>query len=676
MSTPTFTESQERVVRHDHGNTVVLAVAGAGKTTVMTHRAARLCREAVVTSSERILMVTFTAKAAKSMKDKLRTLSPGNLVEARTFHSFCFRILREFDERFTVEDCLLGEKEAWKQSNWAESVIKDLRLDKRVVTPRDVISLVDSCKVRGVHPDHIHDADCPLARQLSEHEKDVYSTYTVYQKKARKFDFADMLVYCFDLLRRDEGVRRICQSAYEQVMVDEYQDTDPVQEMVLEMVGGCPRPTLKEEIQVPEKSPTVMVVGDDDQSIYGFRHAEPEFILNFQLKWGADAVFMEENFRSHAQVLGVANKLIGHNTVRHEKVLRPVVGDNGKVVVFADPDESRSVIDEIRRLRQDEELPWGDFTVLYRTNAQSCMFESRLTDEGIPYVCHGQREGFYGMPEVKALVCYLRLFTDPEDFDSLKYVWNRPKRYLRNDMLTKAKEVCEGHDAVAILQEACDQNRRQASRIAQISRAVEKGVADCKAGRRPFDVLEELVIDLDYENWLHEVEKTTNKPFEDLEKLVEQVLEDAHGRDTIPAFLHHVNRVIENAKKQAQGDAVQLMTLHRSKGLEFPVVFLVGMVPDYVPHPRGDVEEERRLAYVGATRAIRRLYVCTQRSNPSPFLKEMGLEIPPMQQEIPVLPGTPQETTEEDVRFVLDDAALGESSEDPLSTDGPKGGLP
>lgn len=647
-SNPDFTDSQTRIIEHNKGNAAVLAVAGAGKTTVMTYRAERLIKEGLVELNDddqhRLLMVTFTKKAAESMKNKLRSLAPEANATLRTFHSFCYLVLREFDPRFKVKDCLLSEREEWMPTQWAEMVIKTLRLS-RDTKPADIIKIVDSCKVRGIHPDHIYDADCPLAKKISEHDKQVYSCYAGLQAKKKKFDFSDLIVYCFDLLRRDSDIRDAVRGWYDHIMVDEYQDTDPCQEMILEMIGGCPHPTLKDEIEViPEAyRPTVMVVGDDDQSIYGFRHAEPEFIINFREKWDATAYFMEENFRSYSPILMTANQLIANNTVRIQKRLKPVTGDAGDVVVLAHLDEARGVLEEVRRLREEENLDWGRIAILYRTNAQSCLYESYFTEESIPYVCIGQKEGFYGMTPVKTMLSYLRLIVDPENISALEYIWNRPTRYLKKEILMQAKEMASGEGVLSIIEEAIDQAGHNSWRLTRL-RDVMKTLFTMK-DQTPLSIIQWLRSELDFDDWLRELSQRTNTTADDILQVVDRMLDDARRHDTISEFLEHVNRVIANTKKQEAGNAIQLMTLHRSKGLEFDVVFFSGVVRDLVPHPHGDLEEERRLAYVGVTRAIRRLYICTNEHNVSPFVQEMGLQLPNRAISVPEL----RPLTDEDV---------------------------
>lgn len=897
------TDSQQQAINHNDGNMVILAVAGSGKTFAMVQRAARLVRERVVVNSQRILMVTFTNKAAENMISRLDDLCPGHQIEARTFHSFCFRVLREFDRRFAKQDVILDDSKAWMKTVWAETVMDEMGLSGDT-KPSDIIRIVEDCKARGVHPDHIFDNDL-LSNQLDEHEKTVYAIYDREQRKRGKFDFSDMEVYCFDLLRRNPSVRRQVQAAYLQIMVDEYQDTSPVQELILEMIGGCPNPTLP-EFGVPDVHPTVVVVGDDDQcqpgdtkvalpggdtiplknldprehklvsydiqhstcvgvaragrgfekasrqydgplatltaggrrtrvtsthkcvvrfnetyrtedrwvtylmrrrdnyrvgwcklrrednvfhprvrmnledadalwilqvhdnaadaslmesrisyaygisqmpfvqprgadhytqerldrfwdqacqdkkeeidrltsdftlnlnyptcqrgdantsgktvhtipacnvlsglmevplfvgtkiphwetvtvtwnrwigevfsldvtgtetyvadgiithnSIYGFRRAIPQFIINFQEKWDASAIFMEENFRSHQQILDVANRLISVNKDRVGKQLKPMIGRSGSVVVMASDDHSLTVLEELQRLRLEDDIAWDQVAILYRTNAQSCMFESRFTEANIPYICLGQRDGFYGMTEVKTLIAYLRLFVDPDNFEALRYVWNRPTRFLKNDMLMSAKAGSDSPSALDILEGAESLAGRNHWKVHQLRQTIERGIEDVESGMAPFDVLDRLIADIDYREWLTTVSEKTGKSMQDLEQLADRVLEDAYGRKTVGEFLEHVNRVIENSRKKERGDAVKLMTLHRSKGLEFPIVFFVGMTKDFIPHPKCvDREEERRLTYVGCTRAERRLYCVTSPINQSPFLAEMGLTVP------------------------------------------------
>jgi len=613
-----FTESQTAAINHSKGNAVVLAVAGAGKTTVMTHRAAKLASSDFL-NPPGILMLTFTKKAAEEMASRVVALSTSSAkIEARTFHSWCFRVLKQFHKSFQNNDCMMDERDEWRLSAWADSLIKKLRLG-REVKAADVIKKVDGIKSLGCFPGRIRSHTDPICSQLSEDQKDLYESWWALQSAHKKFDFSDLVTHTLELLRSNKEVRERVASHYQYVMVDEYQDTDPGQEMILELICNCPRPT----VGAPIKGADIMVVGDDDQSIYAFRNAVPRFIIDFQLKWGAKPFFLEENFRSHSQILQVANNLIGKNVVRVKKSLKSVIGSEGEVTLVSSIDEGPEIIRYMSHLMTDGSKP-RDFAVLYRTNAQSCLLESTFTDAAIPYVCEGnQREGFYGIPEVKTLLNYLRVIHDRSDFEALQYIWNRPTRYLRREDLVTAKKNANSDSALDILEAAEEEAGKNKWRVSQLRNILENGMrSDTPVNTR----LETLIAALEYDHWLRSIAENGRRDFDDLSACVDQMVNDGRRHPKLSGFINHADLMIENAKKQDRGDAVRLMTLHRSKGLEFPNVFFVGFNSDYVPHPKGEVEEERRLAYVGITRAIKNLVIISKPGKESKFLNDLGLQ--------------------------------------------------
>lgn len=609
-SNPNFTESQQQAINHYGSHCVVAAVAGAGKTTTLTHRVRNLVDNHQI-DSDRILLITFTKAAAKSMKERLNEVVPGHKAHVATFHSFCFKWLREFDPRWKQAGVILDpEREKWKADKWAAETVKKLRLGHSI-KPTDVRRIVDSAKSRGVHPERLEET---AAGVLDPQDMAIFRTYSAFARAENRFELADIQVYFWDLIESNEGVRSFITACYDEIMVDEYQDTDICQDRILQLI-------VTGDVKL-------MVVGDDDQSVYSFRHTTPQLIIDFHETWGGTAIHMEENFRSQAQILECANALIQHNEVRIPKTLRPVVGDQGHVEVVTDQPMVLAVLERIRALRE-EGFNWGDIAILYRTNAESGIFESVFTDNDIPYICASQREGFFGIPEVKTLISYLRMFEDNENTFALKFIWNRPKRFLRNDILKDAQDAAIDTDIQSVLGAAINRNPRSAAQLRDVQSIVEQGTDMVADGSSASDILDWLIGRLQYPKWLRELAETTNRPIEDLEQITERVLEDSAGRGGLDKYLRHVDKVIENSKKQEAGDAVLLTTLHKSKGLEWPVVFFSDLVKDMVPHPRcPDVNEERRLAYVGVTRAMYKLYICTSAREPSPFVAEMGLTIP------------------------------------------------
>lgn len=608
-----FTESQQNAVNFSGSNAVVLAVAGAGKTTVMTHRAARL-------KNSKVLLLTFTKKAAQQMHDRLRALlNEEPRAEIRTFHSWCYAFLRRVDPRFAAADCLMTEQDEWRLTTWAEAIIKSLRLP-RTTKPAEIISKIDSIKSKGCFPARINDAADPICGQLDDEAREMYSLWWSHQSKFGKFDYSDLITHTLEKLRSDSRVRSTTAVSYDYVMVDEYQDTDPGQEMILELICSCPKPTVGKPIRGAE----IMVVGDDDQSIYSFRNAIPKFIIDFQKKWNAATFFLEENFRSHEQILSTANRLIGKNITRVKKTLKPIVGKDG-IVSYVEPDDEGGYI-ATRVLEYCQDKRYSDVAVLYRTNAQSCLLESAFTDLGIPYECDGnQREGFYGIPEVKTLLSYLRLVHDNTNFEALQYVWNRPTRFLTRDDLLKAKRSCGSDSVIDILENAAQGAGRNSWKVNGL-RGIIQNLSGSKT--QPVErILATLRGALEYSHWLKELSDKGRRNLSDMEACVDHMAKDAKNYPTLPRYLAHVDLMIENAKNKKRDDAVRLMTLHRAKGLEFPCVFFSGFNKSYVPHPRGEVEEERRLAYVGITRAIKHLTILGKSTDVSPFFPDLGLPV-------------------------------------------------
>lgn len=613
-----LTVSQQQVVNHVSGNAVVLAVAGAGKTTTLVQRAAKLMGGHFL-EAPNILMLTFTKKAAEEMALRATKIAPAAAcLEARTFHSWCLRALRQFETAFQQPDILMDERFEWQQAAWAEQILKVLPM--RGMKAKDVLQQIAGIKNKGCHPKRIWDTSDPLCAQLSLFDKNLYEAWWKHQAAAGKYDFDDLIIYTLEMLRSRPDVRARIAGYYAYVMVDEYQDTNPAQELVLELICACPHPTLGP----PIRSAQIMVVGDDDQSIYAFRGAQPDFIINFQTKWDAVSYAMEDNFRSHNQILDVANSVIKRNKVRANKTLKGGVGTAGVVRIVEPLDEGKWVASEIKEALSDTSPP-RDFAVLYRTNAQACMFESALTDAEIPYVCEGShREGFYGIPEVKTLLNYLRLAHTPTDFEALSYVWNRPTRFLKKTDLIKAKQEAATDDVSDVLDQAAKLIGRGADKIETMQTIINAArVKKCTSR----ELLVWLMAALEYDKYIRDIAAKSQRSEDDMLSCVQQMLGDAGRRPNLPAYLKHVDLMIANAKRKDNGNTVRLMTLHRVKGLEFPRVFFAGFNEDFIPHPKGTLEEERRLAYVGITRAIQHLSIISKENKQSQFFPDLGLPV-------------------------------------------------
>lgn len=589
-----FTESQQKIVDHFEGNAVVLAVAGAGKTTVMTHRAANLVNFG--TPQPRILMVTFTNKAAEAMKEKLIKLGcPA--IEVRTLHAFCYQLLREFKPEYRNGAKLLTDKEDWRRAGWAKEAAKKAKL--RSLKAREALTLIESCKTAGLHSSLVD--RCPIIQdRLDSKAVDLYRVWTSDKMQGDRFDYNDLVLEAMHLLRTNKTARDTIRARLSYVMVDEYQDTDPSQEMVLEYLCGCPNSTLGDS---PAGGPTLMVIGDDDQSIYGFRHAKPDLILNFPKKWGASTYFMEENFRSGSSILTAANSLIQQNPIRFDKKLLPTKSSEGLVEIIQTPVEGDYVAKRVKAMeRVGADLQ--DIAILFRTNAQSCAIESALTEEGIPYLCDGsQREGFYGITEVKTLVSYLRIIHDESDLNSFQFVLNRPNRFIKKEYIADCSSGCS--TVYELIDKISFSHPGVSGRLTQLKNVLKS--QPIKMLTQPVKVIDFLIQALGIKEWLNTVAEDSTRTADEMRDCIDQMRRDAARKVSIKQYLDHVDRVIENAKKPKSKIAVKLLTLHRAKGLEFDTVFFTGFSNKYVPHPKGNEAEERRLAFVGLTRAERQL---------------------------------------------------------------------
>jgi DNA helicase-2/ATP-dependent DNA helicase PcrA len=590
------------------GPLLVLAGAGTGKTRVITTRIARLVAEGADPAS--ILAVTFTNKAAGELRERLAALvgERAKGVSAGTFHAFCARLLREhghaigLPRRFTICD-------ASDQLTAVKQAMRELRVHETTMQPQAVLARISLAKNRLQTPASV------LAEGTGGRDQLVGSVYERYREslaRARTLDFDDLLLEALRLLREHEAVRRHCRERYRHVLVDEYQDTNqPQYEIVREIAGG---------------HRNVCVVGDDDQSIYGWRGADVSKILGFGRDFaGAKVVRLETNYRSRQPILQAANRVIHHNPARHEKALVAARGGGDEPRFLRLKDETAEaafVVSEMRQLLRLEEARPGDFAVLCRTQVQFRPFEAELRANGLPYAVSGGMS-FFDRKEVRDIVAFLKLALNPRDETALLRVVNTPARGVGKASLDKVLAFATDHAITA--SEAFE----RASEIAGLSpQAVEGYRSLCDvlersglagAGR---DIVSRLERFLELVGYRAEVNRLYPDP----------MAREARWAGVVEVLnfaLNHVQRAADpglhgfleelaltsgdepSEEPEAPRDAVALMTLHAAKGLEFRHVFLVGMEEGLLPHARAvaeaGVDEERRLAYVGITRAMETL---------------------------------------------------------------------
>ncbi|CAM5650817.1 DNA helicase PcrA [Streptomyces fumanus] len=647
-------DNQRAAVVHAGSPLLIVAGAGSGKTRVLTHRIAYLLAERGVHPGQ-ILAITFTNKAAGEMKERVEQLvgPRANAMWVMTFHSACVRILRRESKR-------LGFTSSFSIYDAADSkrlmalVCRDLDLDPKRFPPKSF-----SAKISNLKNELIDEEDF-AAQAADGFEKTLAQAYAMYQARLREanaLDFDDLIMTTVNLLRAFPDVAEHYRRRFRHVLVDEYQDTNHAQyALVRELVGGLAEhpADVPPEAEVPPAE--LCVVGDADQSIYAFRGATIRNILQFEEDYpDATTILLEQNYRSTQTILSAANAVIERNESRRPKNLWTNAGAGSQItgyVADTEHDEAQFVADEIDRLTDAGEAKAGDVAVFYRTNAQSRVFEEVFIRTGLPYkVVGGVR--FYERKEVRDVLAYLRVLANPEDSVPLRRILNVPKRGIgdRAEAMIDAlaqREKISFPQALRRVDEAYGMAARSTNAVKRFNTLMEDLRTVVESGAGPATVLEAV---LERTGYLAELQASTDPQdetrIENLQELAAVALEFEQERGegeeagTLADFLERVALVADSDQipDEEDGDGVvTLMTLHTAKGLEFPVVFLTGMEDGVFPHLRAlgqtkELEEERRLAYVGITRARERLYLTrsTMRSAwgqpsynpPSRFLEEI-----------------------------------------------------
>jgi DNA helicase-2/ATP-dependent DNA helicase PcrA len=642
VSRPDLNPAQHSAVMTLQGPLLVLAGAGTGKTRVITYRIAELIRRGIV--QERILAVTFTNKAAREMRERAlhllgkrpRGVKPP---EISTFHALCVRVLRRHADRlgYPKEFAIYDRSD---QETLARGALRDIRVSADKLRPGDLLHLISGWKSQGIRPAEAE----TLAN--GDREQLAASAYARYQTQLRacgSMDFDDLLLSTEELFDKHPEARFAEATRFDHLLIDEYQDTNGPQYRIVKALADRHR--------------NLCVVGDDDQSIYGWRGADVTHILNFQKDWpDAKVVRLEDNYRSKSPILEAANTLIAHNSSRHKKILRPFRegGLPPRVLRMENETlEAESVIAEIRQRMEgvDESLKWkpSDVAILFRTNEQPRAFELELRRARIPYVLVGGMS-FYDRKEVRDVLAYLRVIANPADEVSLLRIINTPARGIGAGTIEVLMQVAvqRGLPLWQILPEASasgDIPHIAGDRVDGFRTLIEKFRAEL--GKGPlFEYAQQMLSTVNYRAELDRVYKTPGdiearlasiQEFLNSIALYEQRTEGA----TLQGFLEEAalaGREDQKDDDKRERHAVTLMTLHSAKGLEFPHVYMVGMEEGLMPHQRSivdgkSIDEERRLCYVGVTRAQDSLTMtfCKERMKwgkpraqiPSRFLMEM-----------------------------------------------------
>ncbi|MEM6363173.1 MAG: UvrD-helicase domain-containing protein [Planctomycetota bacterium] len=630
------------------GPLLVLAGAGTGKTRVVTYRIANLIANGV--PPDRILAVTFTNKAAGEMRDRVSGLLGGNPQRngrrkssrpsptISTFHAQCVRILRVhaptlgFPAKFAIYD-------RSDQESLARSILRELRLPGTALKPSDMLAMISQWKNASVMP-----ADAALVA-ATDKEHFAASGYRRYQKALRArgaMDFDDLLLHTETLFADHEAIRRDEAGKYDHVLVDEYQDTNGSQYRITEALARDHR--------------NLCVVGDDDQSIYAWRGADVSHILGFADDWpDAKLVWLEDNYRSTGAILEMANRLIGFNTVRHEKSLkasRPA-GKRPRILQHKDETaEAGLIVGEIKHLIDNEHIQPRDIAILFRTNEQPRLFETELRKHNVPYVMLGS-QSFFDRREVRDLVAYLKWIDQPDDEVSLLRIINTPARGISQKTVKQLVDTAVGQGS------SVWQVMQDSSVTAGLPPAARRGIESLGALRNDVvrrasneSLQEAMATLLTSTAYMDELTRLYEQPEERESRMASvgelsnaiSAFEDGQNEADLSGFLSDIalaGREMGNEKdKLALKNSVWLLTMHAAKGLEFPVVYLVGMEKGILPHRRNvnsgrdeDIAEERRLCYVGMTRAqdqltlslalTRRKWGKARPTDPSPFLYEI-----------------------------------------------------
>ena len=652
-------KEQREAVQTVTGPLLILAGAGSGKTKVLTTRIAYLIKNGV--KPKNILAVTFTNKAAKEMKARLGSMIGESIVKymwVGTFHGICGRILRENIDRYSFPSGKKLDKNFTiyddnDTSAVLKQAIKKLNLDDKIYQPKLVKSVISNAKNK------MQDAYAfaTFARDFkSQNIAKIYEEYENILNNNNAIDFDDMLMLTVKLLDHNTEVRTEYYDRFKHIMVDEYQDTNLAQYNLVNMLY-----TNKLAEIPPERS--LCVVGDVDQSIYSWRGADYTIIMNFQKDFkNTKLIKLEQNYRSTANILNVANAIIENNTERVDKVLYSNKGEGELIDYFEAQDEADEANFIVSKIKQDSGGNYNQYAILYRTNSQSRSLEEACMAAGVPYRIYGGLK-FYDRKEIKDIVAYLKLIYNTDDSQSFRRIVNVPKRAIGDTTVKRLQEFADREDislfaAAQRIEEDVEIPQRTRSKITDFVNLITK----FRAAKDNYSLREFVTLVIEKSGYLAELQlQNTPESQADIENLQEfvNVAEEfvpEENDNVLGEFLAQVALVSDIDNMDVIANNVTLMTLHAAKGLEFPVVFMAGMDEGVFPHQRtftnpSELEEERRLMYVGVTRAEEKLYLTSAKRrqmwgefkyyNPSRFIEE----IPPQLMNRTSFEGSTSETS-------------------------------
>ena len=633
-------EPQQRAVACLQGPLLIVAGAGSGKTRVLTFRIANLLEHGV--PPYRILAITFTNKAAREMRERVDALigDAAQDVWLSTFHSFCARFLRmelehygRYAKNFVIYD-------AADSKGLIRECLKELNIDEKHTAPGAVQAHISDAKNR------LLDVAAFTAQATDFFAEQVAKIYALYQSKLQEnnaLDFDDLLMLTVELLTKNEDLRTKYQKKFQYILVDEYQDTNGAQYAITKLLAAEHR--------------NICVVGDADQSIYGWRGADMRNIMNFEKDYPeATVILLEQNYRSTKNILAAANAVIENNLTRKKKELWTDNPTGDRITIYegaTEKNEASYIVREVERLHTMFHVKYGDIAVLYRTNAQSRNIEEAFYATGVPYAMVGSVR-FYDRREIKDIIAYLRVIYNPRDTLSLLRIINVPRRGLGPTSIARMMETAEEY-RISLFEVITD--AQLLSMIPKLSAKVKLALEEFAAmvftfmgqlGTRPIhEIVEDVIETSGYAAALEEEKKEDNRDrLENLREFISVAknFDDgaAEGENGLADFLAQIALISDVDQTEQSDGTVTLMTFHAAKGLEFPAVFMAGMEEGLFPHSRTllddtEIEEERRTCYVGITRAERRLYLTyarqrtiygrTEMSRPSRFLAEIPEEL-------------------------------------------------
>lgn len=625
---------QKEAVENTEGPVLVIAGAGSGKTKVLTHKIAFLIQEKQV-KPWNILAITFTNKAANEMKQRVENLlsDSSNDIWMGTFHSICVRILRRYIDRIGFDSSFIIFDTS-DQRTLVKDCLKELKVDDKLFTDRAVLSEISNAKNEMLEP------KAYSVKYANDFRKGtIGKVYELYQKRLREnnaIDFDDIINYTIKILTENQDVLEYYTEKFKYVLVDEYQDTNKAQFMLISILAS--------------KYGNITVVGDNDQGIYSFRGADISNILNFERDFpGTKIIKLEQNYRCTGNILKAANAVIKHNETKYDKKLWTENNEGNIPCIYSgddEYDEASYIINQIRFLKTEEYFKFSDFAVLYRMNSQSRAIEDILRREDIPYKIIGGLK-FYERKEIKDIIAYLRLIFNPSDNMSLKRIINEPKRGIGKTSLDNIAKISEetGNSMYDIIKNA---EKYGLNRVYLNSREFIEAIEELRSKKDNMlisDLIKETLKKTGYTKAL-ELENTVEAEtrIQNLDEFLTVAIEfeEESADNTLAEFLEGITLSSDVDNLEDEEESVTLMTLHSAKGLEFPVVFLVGMeegiFPGYksIGEPK-ELEEERRLFYVGITRAKQYLYLtCAKRrtifgstsyNSISRFVKEIPSEL-------------------------------------------------